>query len=61
LLVFYENYIIPGIPPISGIAGADDLSSGLSIIIASVVVNKVGELIKSGFNEKKLIIQTVVE
>ena len=30
---------IPPIPPISGIAGADDLSSGLSVIIASVVVN----------------------
>ena len=41
-----DIYIIPGIPPpippippISGIAGADDLSSGLSVIIASVVVN----------------------
>ena len=29
---------IPPMPPISGIAGADDLSSGLSVIIASVVV-----------------------
>ena len=40
------DYIMPGIPPpmppmppISGIAGAEDLSSGLSVIIASVVVN----------------------
>ena len=31
---------MPPMPPISGIAGADDLSSGLSVIIASVVVNK---------------------
>ena len=30
----------PPMPSISGIAGADDLSSGLSVIIASVVVNK---------------------
>ena len=31
---------MPPMPPISGIAGADDLSSGLSVIIASVVVNR---------------------
>ena len=31
---------MPPMPPISGIAGADDLSSGLSVIIASVVVSK---------------------
>jgi len=31
---------IPPMPPISGIAGAEDLSSGLSVIMASVVVNK---------------------
>ena len=30
---------MPPMPPISGIAGAEDLSSGLSVIIASVVVN----------------------
>ena len=30
---------MPPMPPISGIAGAD-FSSGLSVIIASVVVNK---------------------
>ena len=31
---------MPPLPHISGIAGVDDLSSGLSVIIASVVVRR---------------------